>query len=72
MGNIDITFEGVRDQRMKLVDVSFVLGLGFSLYSLHVVQRTLVIVCDASGVYISGTKLIFLVDSSRSSLQTTS
>ena len=54
-----------------LVDVAYVPGLGFNLYSLHAVQRTHLIVSDASGTHIIGTNLKFLRSSSGSYLRAT-
>ena len=38
--NMDVIFQGKIDQRITLIDVAYVPGLGFSLYSLHAVQNT--------------------------------
>lgn len=46
MGNVDVVFHGVTDKLMKLVDVSYVPGLGFGLYLLLEVQSTYALVCD--------------------------
>ena len=51
IGNMDVIFHGKGDQRITLIDVSYVPGLGFNLYSLHAVQRTHLIVSDASGTH---------------------
>ena len=39
-GNMDVTFHGQADERITLIDVAYVLGLGFSLYSLHAGEKT--------------------------------
>ena len=62
---MDVTFHGQTDERITLIDVSYVTGLGFNLYSLHAVQRTHLIVSDASGTHIIGTILTFPRSSSR-------
>ena len=36
---MDVIFHGKSDQRITLIDVAYVPGLGFNLYSLHAVQR---------------------------------
>ena len=57
--NMDVIFHGKTDQRITLIDVAYVPGLGFNLYSLHAVQRTHLIVSDASGTHIIGGNLTF-------------
>ena len=59
IGNMDVIFHGKTDQRITLIDVAYVPGLGFNLYSLHAVQRTHLIVSDASGTHILGANLMF-------------
>ena len=56
MGKMDVIFHGKSDQRITLIDVAYVPDLGFNLYSLHAVQRTHLIVLDASGTHIIGSK----------------
>ena len=56
---MDVIFHGKSDQRITLVDVAYVPGLRFNLNSLHAVQRTHMIVSDASGTHIIGAKLTF-------------
>ena len=51
IGNVDVIFHGKSDQRITLIDVAYVPDLGFNLYSLHAVQRTHLIVSDASGTF---------------------
>ena len=51
IGNMDVIFHGKSDQRITLIDVAYVPDLGFNLYSLHAVQRTHLIVSDASGTF---------------------
>ena len=71
MGNMDVIFHGKTDQRITLIDVVYVSGLGFSLYSLHAVQRTHLIVSDASGTHIIGENLTVPRSSSGSYLRAT-
>ena len=66
IGNMDVIFYGKSGQRIKFIDVAYVPGLGFSLYSLHAVQRTHLIVSDASGIHILGANLTFPRSSSGS------
>ena len=56
---------------MTLIDVAYLPGLGFNLYSLHAVQRTHLIVSDASGTHIIGANLTFPRSSSGSYLRAT-
>ena len=69
IGNMDVIFHGKTDQMVKLVDVAYVPGLGFNLYSLRAVQRTHLIVSDASGTHIIGKSLTFPQSSGRSYLR---
>ena len=71
IGNMDVIFHGKKDQRITLIDVAYVPDLGFNLYSLHAVQRTHLIVSDASGTHIIGANLTFPRSSSRSYLRAT-
>ena len=66
IGNMDALFHGKSDQRITLIDVAYVLDLGFDLYSLHAVQRTRLIVSDASGTHIIGANMTFPRSSSGS------
>ena len=59
MGNMDVIFHGKGDQRITLIDAAYVPGLRFNLYSLHAVQRTHLIVSNASGTHIIGANLTF-------------
>ena len=59
IGNMDVIFRGKTDQRITLIDVAYVPDLGFNLYSLHAVQRTHLIVLDASGTHIIEANLTF-------------
>ena len=68
IGNMDVIFHGKSDQRITLIDVAYVPDLGFNLYSLHAVQRTHLIVSDASGTHIIGANLTFPRSSSGSLL----
>ena len=43
--------------RTTLIDVAYVLGLGFHLYSLYVVQKTQLIMPDASSTHVISTDL---------------
>ena len=56
---MDVIFHGFMDDSITLVDVSYVPGLGFNLYSLHAVQKAHLIVSDASGTYVIGTNRTF-------------
>ena len=71
VGNMDVIFHGKGDQRITLLDVAYVPNLGFNLYSLHAVQRTHLIVSDASGTHIIGANLTFPRSSSGSYLRAT-
>ena len=71
IGNVDVIFHGKSDQRIPLIDVAYVPDLGFNLYSLHAVQRTHLIVSDASGTHIIGANLTFPRSSSGSYLRAT-
>ena len=71
VGNMDVIFHEKSDQRITLIDVAYVLDLGFNLYSLHAVQRTHLIVSDASGTHIIGANLTFPRSSSGSYLRAT-
>ena len=71
IGNMDVILHGKRDQRITLIDVAYVPDLGFNLYSLHAVQRTHLIVSDASGTHIIGANRTFLRSSSGSYLRAT-
>ena len=71
IGNMDVIFHGKSDQRITLIDVAYVSDLGFNLYSLHAVQRTHLIVSDASGTHIIGANLTFPRSSSGSYLGAT-
>ena len=68
---MDVIFHGKRDQRITLIDVAYVPDLGFNLYSLHAVQRTHLIVSDASGTHIIGANLTFPRSSCGSYLRAT-
>ena len=71
IGNMDVIFHGKTDQRITLIGVAYVPGLGFNLYSLHAVQRTHSIVSEASGTHIVGENLTFPRNSSGSYLRAT-
>ena len=43
--------------RTTLIDVAYVLGLGFNLYSLYAVQKTQLIVSDASSTHVISTNI---------------
>ena len=68
---MDVIFHGKSDQRITLIDVAYVPDLGFNLYSLHAVQRTHLIMSDASGTHILGANLTFPRSSSESYLRAT-
>ena len=59
ISNMDVIFHGKRDQRITLIDVAYVPDLGFNLHSLHAVQRTHLIVSDASGTHVIRANLTF-------------
>ena len=69
IGNMDVIFDGKTDQMIKLANVVYVPDLGFNLYSLRAVQRTHLIVSDASGTHIVGKTLTFIHSSGRSYLR---
>ena len=71
IGNMDVIFHEKSDQRTTLIDVAYVPALGFSLYSLHAVQRTHLIASDESGTHIIGANLTFPRSSSGSYLRAT-
>ena len=71
IGNMDVIFHGKSDQRITLIDVAYVPDLGFSLYSLHAVQITHLIVSDVSGTHIIGANMTFPRSSSGSDLRAT-
>ena len=68
---MDVIFHGNSGQRITLIGVAYVPDLGFNLYSLHAVQRTRLIVSDASGTHIIGANLTFPRSSSGSYLRAT-
>ena len=68
---MDKIFPGKPDERITLIDFAYVSGLGFNLYSLHAVQKTQLIVWDASGTHIIGSNLTFPLSSSGSYLRAT-
>ena len=69
--NMDVIFHGKGDQRITLIDVAYVPGLGYNLYSLHSIPRTRLIVSGASGTHIIGRNLTFPGSSSGSYLRAT-
>ena len=71
IGILDVIFHGKSDQRITLIVVAYVPDLRFNLYSLHAVQRTHLIVSDASGTHIIGANLTFPRSSSGSYLRAT-
>ena len=71
IGNMDAVFHGKNYQSITLIDVAYVPGLGFNLYSLHAVQRTHLIASDASGTHIIGESPTFPRSSSGSYLRAT-
>ena len=68
---MDVIFHGKGDQRITLIDVAHVPDLRFNLYSLHAVQRTHLIVSDASGTHLIEANLTFPRSSSGSYLRAT-
>ena len=71
IGNMDVIFHGKSDKRITFIDVAYVPDLGFNLYSLHAVQRTHLIVSDASGTHIIVANLTFPRSSGGSYLRAT-
>lgn len=73
IGSRDVVFHGDTDERITLLYVSYVpgLGLGFNLYSLHAVQRIHLIISDASGAHMIGTSVTFPFNSNGSYLRAT-
>ena len=71
IGNMDVIFHGKTNQRITLIDVAYVPDLGFDLRSLHAVQKTHLIVSDASGTHNIGKNLMFPRSSSGSYLRAT-
>ena len=59
IGSMDVIFHEKTDQRITLTGVAYIPGLKLNLYSLHTVQRTHLIVSDASGTHIIGENLTF-------------
>ena len=68
---MDVIFHGTIDKRITLIDVAYVPDLGFNLYSLHSVQRTHLMVSEASGTHIIGENLTFPRSSSGSYFRAT-
>ena len=64
-------FHGRSEEQITLIDVSYVPGLKFDLFSLHKAQQTHAIVLDAAGVHIMGKKLTFPCEKSGSYLRAT-
>ena len=71
IGNMDVIFHGKSDQRITLIDVAYAPDLEFNLYSLYAVQRTHLIVSDASETHKIGANLTFPRSSSGSYLRAT-
>ena len=71
IGNMDVIFHGKSDQIITSIDVTYVPDLGFNLYLPHAVQRTPLIVSNASGTHIIGANLTFPRSSSGSYLRAT-
>ena len=71
IGNMDVISHGQTDKRITLIDVVYVPGLGFNLYSLHAVQNTHLLVSNASGAHMIGTDLAFPHSSSGSYFHST-
>ena len=67
---MDVIFHEKTDQRITLIDVAYVPGLGFNLYSLRTLSKEH-IVSDASGTHIIGAHLAFPRSSSGSYLRAT-
>ena len=71
IGNMDGIFHGKIDQRITSIDVAYVPGLEFNLYSLYAIQKTHLIGSDASGTHITGANLTFSRSSNGSYLRAT-
>lgn len=71
VGNVDVVFHEYTDERLTLVDVSYLPSLNFNLYLLHEVQRTHLVISDASGAHNTGTNVTFPCSSSGSYLSAT-
>lgn len=71
VGNINEVFHMYTDERLKLVDVSYVPAFGFNLYSFHALKRTHLIISDTLGINIIGTYVMFLRDSGASYVRAT-
>lgn len=70
--SIDIMFHGYTDERATLTDISYIPGLGFNLYSaVHSASRTSIVIVDALGAHIIGTKGAFPRNTSGSYLDAT-
>ena len=54
VGNIDVIFHGRSDEPVTMIDVSYVPGLKFNMFSFHKAQQTHVIILDAAGAHIMG------------------
>ena len=71
LGNIDGLFHGTSEEQITLIDVSYVPGLKFNIFSFHKAQQTHVIIFDAAGAHIMGKNLTFPFEESGSYLRAT-
>ena len=59
-------FHGRSEEQITLIDVSYVPGLNFNLFSFRKAQQTLVIILDAAGGHIMGNNFTFPCEKSGS------
>ena len=71
IGNNDVLFHGRSEEQITLIDVSYVPGLNFNLFSFRKAQQTLVIILDAAGGHIMGNNRTFPCEKSGSYLRVT-
>ena len=71
VGKLDLVFHSRTDHPVTLHDVSFVLDLGFNLFSFHVVQEKHEITLNKTGAHLPNGRLVFPRRSNGSSLRAT-
>ena len=71
VGKLDLVFHSRADHPVTLHDVSFVPGLGFNLFSFHVVQEKHDIILNKTGAHLLNGRLVFPRRSNGSSLRAT-
>ena len=69
--NMHVSFYGFADEKITLIHVSYVLGLGPNVYALHAIRKTHIMASDTSRMHIIDTNLTFPRSSSRSYLRAT-